>query len=110
MAGKGDLGPMSALEQKRRDLEVLQALYAHWQRGDFGFTEAFADDVTWVPADALETGEYTGLDELRENWRTWLQAWDEFQIKATEVIPATEGRYVVMQVFRGKGKASGAES
>ena len=98
------------IEPRKRDLETLEALYEHWARGDFDYTEAFADDWVWAPADALETGEYTGSEQIRESWRGWLQSWDGFQVEATEVIPGPEGRYLVMQVFRGKGKASGVES
>jgi ketosteroid isomerase-like protein len=109
MTGKGDLGPMSALEEKRRDLEVLQALYAHWARGDFDFAEPYADDVIFVPDPAdLDHGEFNGRAAMAEQWRTFLQAWKDFRIKALDVIPAPEGRYVVVQAFRGIGKASGA--
>ena len=67
--------------------------------------------MVWAPADALESGEYTGVGEIREAWRTWLQAWEPpFRIRATEIIPAAEGKYVVIQVFSGKGKSSGIES
>ena len=101
----------SALEQRERDLEALQALYAHWERGDFDFADVFAEDMVWAPADALEAGEYTGVGEIKKAWRTWLQSWEPpFRIRATEIIPGTEGKYVVMQVFSGKGKSSGVES
>ena len=42
--------------------------------------------------------------------RTWLQAWDGFSIAAEEVVAGSDGRYVVLQLFRGIGKASGLES
>jgi ketosteroid isomerase-like protein len=105
-----DAGAMSALEQKKRDLEVVQALYAHWARGDFDFAEVFAEDVVYVP-EGIEEGEYKGIGQISKVWRKWLQAWDPpFRIRATEVIPGPGGRYVVMQEFRGTGKSSGVES
>jgi ketosteroid isomerase-like protein len=58
----------------------------------------------------IESGEYTGFAEVSPAWRTWLQAWDDFCIEAEEMIAGPDGRYVVMQLFRGKGKASGLES
>jgi ketosteroid isomerase-like protein len=97
-------------DQQNRDLEVLREVYSHWARGDFTHWDAFADDYVWKPVDALESGEYTGIGEVSAAWRTWLQAWDGFSIEAEEVIPGSDGRYVVMQLFRGKGKASGLES
>ena len=98
------------LERQNRDLEVLRKLYSHWERGDFTYWEPFADDYVWTAVDTFESGEFTGIDEVRASWRTWLQAWDGFTVKAEEVIAGSDGRYVVMQLFRGTGKASGLES
>lgn len=98
------------LDRQNRDLEVIRELYSHWARGDFTYWEAFADDYVWVAHDATEPGEYTGIAEVRAAWRTWLQAWDGFTVEAEEVIAGSDGRYVVMQLFRGKGKVSGLES
>ena len=99
---------MSALDRQRRDLEVMQGLYARWERGDFGYDEPFADDIVWVPSGLLDSGEFRGAEAMREQWQGYLQAWREFRIKAVEVIPGADGKYVVVQVFRGTGKASGA--
>jgi len=96
--------------RQNRDLEVLQEVYSHWERGDFTYWEAFADDYVWKAVDAIESGEYTGIAEVSAAWRTWLQAWDGFSVEAEEVVAGSDGRYVVMQLFRGKGKASGLES
>jgi ketosteroid isomerase-like protein len=99
------------IDRQNRDLEVIRELYAHWERGDFTYWEAFADDYVMVLAvDEIEPGEYTGIAEVSAAWRTWLQAWDGFSIEAEEVVAGSHGRYVVMQLFRGKGKASGLES
>jgi ketosteroid isomerase-like protein len=98
------------LDRQNRELEVIRELYSHWERGDFTYWEAFADDYVWKAHDATEPGEYTGITEVRDAWRTWLQAWDDFTVQAEEVIACAHGRYVVMQLFRGKGKASGLES
>jgi len=97
-------------DRRNRDLEVLRDLYSHWERGDFTYWDVFAEDYTWKAVDAVESGEYTGLAEISAAWRTWLQAWDGFSVEAEEVIAGSDGRYVVMQLFRGKGKASGLES
>jgi ketosteroid isomerase-like protein len=98
------------LDPRKRDLEVLQELYSHWERGDFTYWEVFADDYVWKAVDVIESGEYTGIDEISAAWRTWLQSWDRFRVEAEEIVPGPDGRYVVMQVFRGTGKASGLES
>jgi ketosteroid isomerase-like protein len=95
---------------RRRDIEVIRAVYSRWELGDFTSWEAFADDYIWVSADEFESGEYTGLAEISASWRTWLQAWDGFGIEAEEVVAGSDGRYVVMQLFRGTGKTSGLSS
>ena len=98
------------LDRQNRDLEVIRELYAHWERGDFTYSEAFTEDYVWKANDVIESGEFKGLGEVREAWRGWLQAWDGFSVEAEEVIAGSDGRYVVMQLFRGQGKASGLES
>ena len=97
-------------DRQDRDLEVIRAVYSRWERGDFTSWEAFADDYVWKAVDAIEAGEHRGIADISAAWRTWLQAWDGFSIEAEEVVPGSDGRYVVMQLFRGKGKASGLES
>ena len=97
-------------DRQDRDLKVVREVYSRWERGDFTSWEAFADDYVWKAVDAIESGEYTGIAEVSAAWRTWLQAWDGFSIEAEEMIAGSDGRYVVMQLFRGKGKASGLES
>jgi ketosteroid isomerase-like protein len=101
---------MSGIEQAKRDLGTLEALYAEWARGDFGNTEAFTDDVVWVPVGVPESGMSSGIEEMTRLWRGFLQAWKGFRIEAEEVIPGSGGKYVVMQVFRGTGKSSGVET
>jgi ketosteroid isomerase-like protein len=98
------------LDRQNRDLEVLREVYSHWERGDFTYSEAFAEDYVWKAVDAIESGEYAGFGEVTPAWRTWLQAWDGFSVEAEEMIAGADGRYVVIQLFRGKGKASGLES
>jgi ketosteroid isomerase-like protein len=97
-------------DRQDRDLKVVREVYSRWERGDFTSWEAFADDYVWKAVDAIESGEYTGIAEVSAAWRTWLQAWDGFSIEAEEMIAGSDGRYVVMQLFRGRGKASGLES
>jgi len=97
-------------DRQDRDLEVIREVYSRWERGDFTSWAAFADDYVWKAVDAIESGEYTGIAEVSAAWRTWLQAWDGFSIVAEEMIAGSDGRYVVMQLFRGRGKASGLES
>jgi len=108
MAEEGS-GAVSALERRKRELETLEALYARWARGDFTSAEFFADDVVWVHDELPEGGgEFHGIRAMAAQWRRYLDAWSAFQIKAVEVIPGEAGRYVVTQLFRGKGKSSGA--
>ena len=45
------------LDRQNRDLEVLREVYSHWERGDFTYWEAFADDYVWMAGDSIEPGE-----------------------------------------------------
>src|SRR3954451_5370423 len=98
------------LDRQNRDLEVLRGVYSHWERGASTYWEPFAEHYVWKAVDAIESGEHTGIAEVSAAWRTWLQAWDGFSVEAEDLIAGSDGRYVVMQLFRGKGKASGLES
>ena len=98
------------LERHKVEVEVLRDVYSQWARGDFTSWEAFADDYVWKPVDAIESGEYKGIAEVSASWRTWVAGVGSFSVEAEEVVASPDGRYVVMQLFRGKGKASGLES
>ena len=102
--------PNVDIDRQNRDVEILREVYSRWERGDFTSWEAFADDYVWKAVDAIESGEYTGIAEVRAAWRTWLQSWDGFSVEAEEVMAGSDGRYVVMQLFRGTGKTSGLSS
>jgi ketosteroid isomerase-like protein len=95
-----------------RDVETLRSLYSEWARGEFDNPDYFTDDVVWDPgSDSLEGGEFTGKEQMSRNWRGFLQAFSPgFRIEAEEIIAGSEGRYAVMQLFEGTGKASGAET
>ena len=43
---------------RRRDIEVIRAVYSRWELGDFTSWEAFADDYIWVSAEieVLDSG------------------------------------------------------
>ena len=97
-------------DPQNRDIEVIRRVYSRWERGDFTSWEAFADDYVWKAVDALEPGEYTGTAEVSASWRSWLQPWDGFSIEAEGIVAGSNGRYVVMQLFRGTGRTSGVES
>lgn len=52
------------LDRQSRDFGVLREVYMRWDRGDFTYWEAFADDYVWEAVDAIEPGAYTGIAEV----------------------------------------------
>jgi ketosteroid isomerase-like protein len=95
---------------RHRDIEVIREVYSRWERGDFTSWEAFADDYVWKSVDELESGEHAGLAEISASWKSWLRAWDGFSVEAEKIVAGSDSRYVVMQLFKGKGRTSGLES
>jgi ketosteroid isomerase-like protein len=97
-------------DQRDRDIEALRAVYERWARGDFHDTDVFTDDIVWIPADAPESGMFRGIEEFAKSWRGFLEAWEGLRSEAEEIVPLSAGKYLVMQVFRATGRASGVET
>jgi ketosteroid isomerase-like protein len=88
-------------------LDLVRSIYADWERGDFRMT-AWADtEIEIVSADGPEPGNWTGLDGMATGWRTFLDAWGDYRVKADEYRELDGERVLVLIQHRGHGKASG---
>lgn len=96
-------------ERTGRDIEALRDIYSRWGEGDFHDTDVFTDDIVWVSPEGPEgkVTEFVGLQEFAASWSTFLEAWEELRNEAEEILPTPDGRYLVMQLFRARGRASG---
>jgi ketosteroid isomerase-like protein len=95
----------------QQNVEILRALYARWEHGDFAVPAPFDPEVVFVrtgtPDDLLATtGTWRGVAAMQEALVEWLQAWEEVRYGAQEFIPVGE-RVLVLSRQRARGKASG---
>ena len=67
-----------------QNVEALRAVYAGWERGDFGTSAALYDDDVTLDVDRgiPDGGRYEGLDGVRRYTSAFLEPWDSITIAA----------------------------
>jgi ketosteroid isomerase-like protein len=91
-------------------VEILQAVYERWGRGDFWTPEVFDPEVEVVwGADMPDVGTYRGLAGLEKGVREFFTAWDEVAWAADEILDVGE-TVLVLATARGRGRGSGLET
>ena len=90
------------------NVAAVQALYEHWREGDFGAgLELFDPGVVFVLGpDFPEAGAYSGLDELGEYMRAFLEPWVRLTIEPEELRAAGDAVLAAVRQ-RGTGGESG---
>jgi hypothetical protein len=58
--------------------------------------------------DAWEIGEAKGLRSTAEAWRTWLSAWRDYRVEASEFRDLDDDRVMVLGRMSGRGRLSDA--
>jgi len=91
------------------NVELVQSIYAGWERGDFSSTEWAHPDIEYVIADGPSPGTWKGLAGLAEGARSWISAWQGFRVEPEEFRELDENRVLVLSHGRGRGRASGLE-
>ena len=91
-------------------LEVVQASYAAFARGDLGFLLAHADPEIEIvqPRHLPGARTYHGHDGLLESIGEWADEWDDFHMEVDRVIDAGRERVIAIVRHHGRGKTSGA--
>jgi ketosteroid isomerase-like protein len=90
-------------------VEIVRRGFEAWEAGDLSGLLALLDDdlVTRRLAPMVDPGTWHGPAGLLENVAEWMDAFDEFKMKAEEFIDA--GDHVVVRVAQdGRGSDSGA--
>ena len=99
------------VDRQNRDLEVIREVYSRWERGDFTswrgvrrLTTSGRRSMRLSPASTRASPK-----SARHGGPGWRRGMDSAS-RRRRLIAGSDGRYVVMQLFRGTGKASGLES
>jgi ketosteroid isomerase-like protein len=96
-------------ERQRANLEVARAGYEAFQRSDVEAVLALTDPEVeiYLPPTLPNSGTFHGHDGYLTWLNQWLEAWEEFELRALEMEPVGE-RHVVTTVHQsGTGKGSG---
>jgi ketosteroid isomerase-like protein len=91
------------------NLKLVRSICAPWRRGDFSSAGWAHPEIEYVIADGPTPGRWTGLSGLAEGWRSWLDAFEGFSGEAEEFREIDGERILVLNVFTGRGRASGVE-
>ena len=91
----------------QRNVEIVRAAQAEFERGNFWVPEIFDPGVrvVWLPV-AGGVEETVGLDGMARAMKDWMQSWEQVTSVAERVIDAGD-QVVIIAEWRGRGKASG---
>jgi ketosteroid isomerase-like protein len=90
-------------------LELVQAIYSRWERGDFRWIGWADPQLEYVIVDGPTPGSWRGLGGLREGGLGFLSSWEELRVTAEETRELDAERVLVLTCLSGRGKASGLE-
>jgi ketosteroid isomerase-like protein len=93
------------------NLDLVRAIYAQWERGDYwgGPAQWLDSGLEFVVADGPEPGTWRGRAGAIEGGQIILRAWDELRNEAQEYRELDADRILVLTSFSGRGKTSGLE-
>ncbi len=87
------------------NVEIVKRIYESWERGDFRSNDWADPEIRFsIPGPDPEA---QGLEKMRETWFSFLQAYSDLSLKATEYFEGEGDVVVTRQAFYGKGRSSG---
>jgi ketosteroid isomerase-like protein len=90
-------------------LDLVRAIYADWERGDFSSTEWAHPEIEFGFADGPEPGRCIGLEEMSARYGGWLRGWKDFRAEPEEYLVVDAERILVLVHNSGRGRTSGLE-
>ncbi len=93
----------------QENVELVRAIFAAWERGDFHSTEWAHPEITLVTVDGPTPGTWTGVAAMAQAWREALSAFERLRCEADEYRALDDERVLVLMHFSGRGKTSGLE-
>jgi ketosteroid isomerase-like protein len=91
------------------NLDLVRAIYAGWERGDFSKAEWASPEIEYVIADGPDPGSRTGLAAMAEAWRDRLSTWEDARFQVDDYREVDDERVLVCFHGSGRGKGSGLE-
>jgi ketosteroid isomerase-like protein len=90
-------------------LELVRSIVARWETGDYSAGDWAAPAIEFTVADGPAPGSWRGLAGMAEGWRAFLGSWESFRGVVEAVRAIDPDRVLVLNGFRGRGKASGLQ-
>jgi ketosteroid isomerase-like protein len=91
------------------NLDLVRAIYADWERGDFSRSDWADPLIEFVYAGGPEPASWSGVAAMNARWGEWLRDWDGFRAKAVEYVVVDDARVLAIVHNTGRGKTSGVE-
>jgi ketosteroid isomerase-like protein len=91
------------------NLDLVRALYARWEQGDWSAVEWAHPEIEFTIADGPDPSRWAGLPAMAEGWREFLRVWKGYRGKALEYREIDRERIYVLIRVSGRGSTSGLE-
>jgi ketosteroid isomerase-like protein len=91
------------------NLDLVRSIVSTWERGDFTAAEWADPEIEYVIADGPTVGSWTGIGQMAEANRHFLNLWEDFRVKAEDYREVDDGRVLVFIQRSGRGKTSGLD-
>jgi ketosteroid isomerase-like protein len=91
------------------NVQLVRSIYAARAGRSSNPTEWADADIEFVFADGPSPGRWTGITGMREAWREFVAAWDDYRLVVDQFRELDEERVLVLGHYGGRGKASGVD-
>jgi hypothetical protein len=93
----------------QRNLELVQSIFAEWERGDFTSSDWADDEIEFVIADGPAPGSWRGRRGLSDGFRGLVNAWEGYRVEAVDYLELDHERVLVFLRPAGRGRTSGLD-
>ncbi len=91
------------------NVELIRSIYAA-RAGRSSNPSEWADaDIEYEMADGPSPGRWTGITGMRQAWREFVAAWEDYHLDVDEFRELDEERVLVLGHYRGRGRTSGVD-
>jgi ketosteroid isomerase-like protein len=91
------------------NLELVHAIYADWERGDFSRSEWADPEIEFVITEGPNPGTWKGLEAMSRRYGEWLREWTDFRAEPEQFIVGEHDWILVLVRNFGRGRTSGYE-